>query len=90
MKIDISIPGKKKDKSEYYIKCKKPEQLASVLEAVCKYGTWKKFTDRSLHALDCTLGIEELRNVISSETKLTEKEVYIIDPYKRFWPYWLH
>lgn len=89
MKIDISIPGKPKDKSEYYIKCKKPEQLPIVLEAVSKYGTWSKFTDRSLHSLDCSLGTDELRNIISSETELTEKEVYIIDPNKRFWPYWL-
>ena len=90
MKIDIPIPGKEKDKAEYYIKCKNPEQLPDVLKAVRKYGTWNKITDRSLHCLDCTLGVDELRNVISSETGFTEKEVYIINPYNIVlarWPY---
>lgn len=90
MKIDIRIPGKKQDEAEYYIKCQKPEQLPVVLKAVSKYGSWIKFTDKSLHCLDCTLGEDELRKVISSETGFTEKEVYIVNPYVRFWPYWLH
>lgn len=87
MKISIGIPGKPDDKAEYYIKCRKPEQLEPVLEAVRPYATWKRFTDRSLHALDCTAGEDELREAISQKTGLDSREVFVIDPYRRFWPY---
>lgn len=89
MKIDIRIPGKKQDEAEYYIKCKKPSQLPVVLKAVSKYGSWIKFTDRSLHCLNCTLGEDELRKVISSETAFTEKDVFVINPYRMAFTHWL-
>lgn len=89
MKIDIRIPGKKQDETEYYIKCQKPEQLPVVLKAVSKYGSWIKFTDKSLHCQNCNLDEDELRKVISSETGFTEKEVYIIDPYRMAFSHWL-
>ena len=85
MKIDLRIPGKT---NELYIKCKKPEQLPIVLQVVSKFGIWNQFTDRSLYCKDCTLDIDELRNVIKSETEFTEKEVYVITPYNWVWHIW--
>lgn len=89
MKLDLRIPGRPKDKGEYYIKFKKPEQLSPILNAVRHSGSWNKFTDLSIHALDCSVGSEELKDLILEKTGLKNTDFYIINPYKFFWPNWL-